>query len=427
MGGTALAHQRVISVEPRTYLHLDSKLSQERAEAFSFPPQQVLTHSFLPFVGFDRVARRIDFDSEPHWKIEPKRRPIRYASHTDSAIHALYATKLGEHLECKLAELGVQECCLAYRSGIGSNITFAKHAVDEIRQRGNCVALCFDVSKFFDSLDHEKLERALIYILGTDKLSKDWLRIFARLTKFEWVDVKDLRQAVPQSVSPGRLCSIHQFRRYGRALMNKNTSDVGIPQGSPLSGVLANAYMLKFDTKMCTLSKTLGGSYRRYSDDIVIILPNHEHADAVEQAVNIMLLDIGLCINPEKTKITRFIVDLGIQGSVGDQFQYLGFTFDGVKLLIRPSSLKNFYSRMKAAIRISVRSAYHAGYPRNEIRRRTIVGRFTHWGDRRNFVQYAYRASRIMNAPEIRRQLRNHSAIFKRTFEKYVERHYGIQ
>ena len=53
---------------------------------------------------------------------------------------------------------------------------------------------------------------------------------------------------------------------------NKEKIQVGIPQGLPISAVLANLYLLDFDKNILDkVVKGKGGFYRRYSDDIIII------------------------------------------------------------------------------------------------------------------------------------------------------------
>ena len=49
---------------------------------------------------------------------------------------------------------------------------------------------------------------------------------------------------------------------------------IGIPQGSPISGTLANIYMLEIDKIIAEYIDNLNGYYIRYSDDFIIIIPN---------------------------------------------------------------------------------------------------------------------------------------------------------
>jgi len=43
----------------------------------------------------------------------------------------------------------------------------------------------------------------------------------------------------------------------------------GIPQGSALSALLSNIYLVDFDEYMFKLGQTIGFIYRRYCDDIL--------------------------------------------------------------------------------------------------------------------------------------------------------------
>ncbi|QHT59337.1 hypothetical protein GXP70_04700 [Paenibacillus lycopersici] len=47
----------------------------------------------------------------------------------------------------------------------------------------------------------------------------------------------------------------------------------GIPQGTAISEVLANVYAIEFDEVINTYVTGLGGIYRRYSDDIIVVIP----------------------------------------------------------------------------------------------------------------------------------------------------------
>ena len=49
--------------------------------------------------------------------------------------------------------------------------------------------------------------------------------------------------------------------------------DHQIPQGSSISAVLANIYMIEADKKINEYVVSLGGMYRRYSDDFIVVVP----------------------------------------------------------------------------------------------------------------------------------------------------------
>lgn len=51
-------------------------------------------------------------------------------------------------------------------------------------------------------------------------------------------------------------------------------SSHGIPQGIGISTLLSNIYMLPFDREISAFVNQHGGLYRRYCDDIMIIIPH---------------------------------------------------------------------------------------------------------------------------------------------------------
>ena len=399
-------------MKSRTYKHFDDPLTDADLQVYYKSPEQVAIHSFWPLLGFDKIVRKTDFETFPlTWS--QKRREIRYASHEDSAIYSQYCAKLMVLYEEQLRERSLDGCVLAYRSGVGYNVTFARDLFDEIKSRKSCAVVCMDVTKFFDTLDHGLLRQHLSKMLGLKKPTLDWAAILKRITKFEYAFKEDIEDKIGVRKGP-RLCDTLTFREKVRPLLIRNERDFGIPQGTPLSGLFANLYMLEFDAQVQRMVLDVGGSYRRYSDDIAIVLPLEVDAADIEKRVTDILSLQNLSFNNKKTCRSIFETVDGKLIYRDDLLQYLGFTFDGMRILIRPSSLKNYYARMKRGISRYVKSAVEKGIPLAELRRRVLVGRFTHWGDDGNFVQYAYRASRELKAPEIKRQLRRHVSIFDR-------------
>jgi len=427
MGRTAPSPRRVLSprsppLKSRQYVHFDDPLTAAQLDAFSITPDAVASHSFLPLLGYEKVTRRMDFEDD-FPTLNLKKRDIRYASHTDAAIYGYYGRKLSELYELKLTEAGLEESVLAYRSRIGSNITFAKALFDEVKLAGRCSVACLDISKFFDHIDHVSLERELCAILSVSRLPRDWLKIFIRISKYEYV-MKARLDLVLGRRRGSRICGVDVFRSRVRPLIEKNPDAFGIPQGTPLSGTFANISMYQFDKATNAYMKAIGGSYRRYSDDIAILIPGDQDPDKHIEFVLSELKRSKLNINSDKTCRTHFHLNDKGQYYTEDMLQYLGFTFDGNAILIRSASIKNFYARMRRGVRSYVKGARLKRVARDQIRKRVPVGRFTHWGDNRNFVQYAYRAARIMESPAIKRQLRRHVAAFNDVWQRSIDRFY---
>ena len=413
----------------RDYIHFDLPLSESQREAFSITPTQIRTRSFWPLLGFNQVERRVKYDSKDQFSIKEKIRPIRFCSHTDAAILEHYARKLGREYESFLGKSNFGSCVLAYRSGLGDNIAQAGSLIEEIKSRRNAIAIAVDVKGFFDHIHHEILLENLKRVLNTDRLSDADFTIFKRMSNFEFVESERLALALGrQGPVRGRICTANEFRRLvkpkGNTLVVTNRACYGIPQGTPLSGLYANISMLGFDSIMDGYARHMGGSYRRYSDDICIVVPSSVSPEWVVSEIIQNLCAVGLRLSPGKTDISEFSGDLDSLNS-DKPFQYLGFTFDGRKTLVRQSSLNRYYSKMHAGIRAKVRAAKNKGVPRDQIYMRELISRYTHLGKGRNFPRYVYRASSQLSAPEIRSQIARHMERFKFAVQYYVERAYG--
>lgn len=325
---------------------------------------------------------------------------------------------MSEAYEKALAKKGLTKNILAYRSGVGSNIDHAKALFDEISSRENCVAIGVDISKFFDRIRHDFLLLAWKSILNVSRLPGDHFNVFESITRYSWVDKRELEKRLGRRIGPSatrRICSIVEFREKVRApkpkLINPNKDGVGIPQGSPISGLLANLYLMAFDEKMAAFVAEIGGSYRRYSDDIAIVVPDKQHQLLLMTQLRECLFDLGLFINEKKTEVSEFSASSG--KVIGNrEFQYLGFLYDGQRVLIRSSSINRYYRKMTRAIKASIFAADRKEIARTSMYTRKLVRRYTHLGHGRNFVKYAYRAAEKMQSLAIRHQMRSHHKKF---------------
>jgi len=73
---------------------------------------------------------------------------------------------------------------------------------------------------------------------------------------------------------PLQLCSIADFRSKiasPKGAIWTNPDEFGIPQGAPISDLIANFYLLDFDQALHSYVQTINGVYRCYCDDILII------------------------------------------------------------------------------------------------------------------------------------------------------------
>lgn len=391
----------------RGYLHFDHPVSFEFANAYVNDPAKVERHSFFPFVGYTKTSPRYKPDLK---RVVPKNRDIAYAAHLDSHIYARYSLILADALEEVYRAEGLGNNVLAYRSIGKCNIDFADETFASIVDMAPCVALAFDVSAFFDTLDHHVLKSAWCQLLEERSLPADHFAVFKAITRFATVDRGavytkfDLNEDT--SNRKRRICSAKEFRERvrGDGMVKSNTNKYGIPQGSPISAILSNAYMLEFDRKMKKIESEVGGCYRRYSDDILWVCPA-EYEQAVTEAVYKTLKGVNLKANKEKTERSLFRV--GKDGGISNDrpLQYLGFTFDGTRKLIRSQTLARYYRRMKNGVRSAKAAANDSGNAK--VYRRNLYSRFSHLGGR-NFISYGRRSQIRMSSAEIRKQLKAH-------------------
>ena len=294
---------------------------------------------------------------------------------------ASYRKKLSTIYEDKLEELGLSANVLAYRrilkgDGRGkSNIDFAHDAFSAIRCAGSCLVLAFDLSDFFGSLRHDRIERLWKWLLKVDRLPIDHFKVLQHVTRYSYVDLdraylalgikgdvtqRDGNQRTGylkhrKDVKP-QLCFPDEFRAEiaKKGLIctwkDRGKPDAGIPQGLPMSDLLANLYMVSFDALARRYANKLGGSYLRYSDDILFILPEGtDHLRAmrwVNRAIEI--LAPGLRFNRDKTEVGRYQ-----QGASGQTYHktlggedgglnYLGFRYDGHRVYLRNRTISGF-------------------------------------------------------------------------------------
>lgn len=418
----------------RQYLHFDEPIPVKAAHSLATDGSRVAKWGFLPFIRCDIVTKKI---RRKNGKLDEKIkvRPICYAAHKDAAIYSYYGHLLSSCYETRLVSANLSHVVTAFRPASGKcNIDFALEVFDAVKVAGNCVVLAFDVEGFFDNLDHGLLKQQWCKILEVERLPNDHFAVFKSLTGFSSVRRDILFKALgvslhnPRAGGRRRLCAPEVFRKNVRdaGLIEVHKDRKGIPQGSPASAVLSNIYMLDFDKAVSDKVVGCGGMYRRYCDDIICIVPT-SGAQEVEAFVMETISRLKLTINEDKTKRHTF-TKVGDQISVQESLQYLGFLFDGRRILIRTASIARYYRKLRAGVRFAAltkakhdKRAAKQGKVNGPLKTKKLNLRYSYVG-RHNFVSYAHRAARKMAEPSLKMQIKPHWRKLAEEIEKAERR-----
>jgi RNA-directed DNA polymerase len=318
----------------RSYRHLDLPVNEAFAAKVN-DPNFVLSHSFVPLLHYEKVEKRYKKDSKTgHREIVEKVRPIKFASHRDACILSFYAHLLNEKLDAHYQATGLHDCVLAYRSLGRGNYHFASEVYSFTQANAPVTILAFDVSSFFDNLDHKLLKMRLKSILGVTSLSEDWLRVFRSISAFHYVDLHELKKHPtfgPRLAerSRERIASVEELKAAG-VTFHQNPEVAkgvrrGIPQGTPISAAASNLYMMDFDAAAKAYCDGIGALYRRYSDDILVVCSPTQAKTAEDVIMNLIQAEL-LDISPHKTERNEYTGKGSV--AVGSRAaQYLGFTF----------------------------------------------------------------------------------------------------
>lgn len=445
---------------------------QNRLRVFNKQHNRDEWWAFSPFLKILLKTPRYKYQqAEGHYDLETKIRPICFASHIDSLIYGFYSYVLTRKYESYINEKGFSECVLAYRSNLDGkcNIQFAKEVFDEVKARGECSAIALDIKGYFDNIDHKLLKEKWSSILGS-KLPEDQYKIYKSLTQYSYVSKNNILKKYninlkKLSPSPKTLLDLvpgnQDFEKYQRLrddklIFTNNKPDkdsgrlFGIPQGSAMSALLSNIYLIDFDKDLLEKAKTEGFLYRRYCDDILVVCDTSVAVELQKFIIDKIADEYFLEIQDKKVELTEFRknsnekirgfnkkkqIKAGIANTNENNerlfyksLQYLGFEFNGQNIFIRSSSLSRYFRKMNGRIIKTVMMAYSNNGKDSRIWKNQMYDRYTHLG-KRNFLRYAYNASQEvyinankvmklgLNSPSIRKQLSRHFDILQQTLD----------
>ncbi len=171
-----------------------------------------------------------------------------------------------------------EECSFGYRPG--RSVDMAVRRIMSYRDQGFQWVVDADITHYFDEIDHSMLLLELsrhVDDAGVLKLIRIWLRTPIQNEHAIWTPIR------------------------------------GVPQGSPISPLLANLYLDWFDEQLLAKGQRLV----RFADDFLILCKSRETAEDALDITDDLLNALALQLNTEKTKLTHF----------DEGFRFLGVLF----------------------------------------------------------------------------------------------------
>ena len=281
----------------------------------------------------------------------------------------------------------------AYRPG--RNAQQAVVEVEEVLFRSHPDVVDADLSDYFGSIPHAELLKSVgrrIIDRRVVHLIKQWLE-----------------------------CSVEETDKRGRKRRTTVAKDsrCGIPQGSPISPLLANLYMRRFVLawKKLGLEQRLGSQIVNYADDLVILCKRGK-ADEAQLRMREIMGKLKLTVNEEKTRVCKV---------PAERFDFLGFTF-GRMYSMRTGQARLGYRPSKKSIQHMVRKIHALTAEAMGWQETTaLVGKLNRmlrgWANyfQVGSVSRAYRALDSYTTMRLRRWLRNKYKVRRCGYKDYPD------
>lgn len=229
-----------------------------------------------------------------------KKRPLGIPAVKDRVIQQSLACALSDIYEPHFSDYSY-----GFRKGRSQHDAMNK--VLEYLNDGYEWVIDLDIEKYFDTVNHDKL-------------------------------VSILRERVKDDITLHLIRSILKSGIMEDGLVSP--SEEGVPQGSPVSCVLSNIYLDKFDKEL----EARGLRFVRFADDVNIFVKSEMSADRVMKSISSWLeRKLFLKVSATKTKVVR-----------PKDSNFLGFTFvkskDGWKCKPMDDRKKRLYSKCRAVL-----------------------------------------------------------------------------
>lgn len=280
------ANKGAAGVDKRTIYEIDDYFKKHQAEI----KQSIRAMKYKP-----QAVRRVYIP-----KANGKKRPLGIPTVVDRVIQQAISQVLMKIYDSEFS---------AYSYGFRPKRSAhdAMEQVLEYLDEGYQWVIDLDIEKYFDTVNHDKLISTLREQIN-DKTTLHLIRSFLKAGIME-----------DGLVKPSKL---------------------GVPQGGPLSPILSNIYLDKFDKEL----EERGLHFVRYADDCNIFVKSKMSADRVmKSATSWLERKLFLKVNATKTKVVR-----------PTKSNFLGFTFFkiGEKWQCKPGDdrKKKLYEKLKLVL-----------------------------------------------------------------------------
>ena len=193
---------------------------------------------------------------------------------------------------------GFSEHSFGFRPG--RNGQQAVKQVQSIIKEGRRFAVDVDLSKFFDRVNHD----LLMTLLGRKVNDKRLLNLVSRYLR---AGIMDKQRFIE--------------------------SREGVPQGGPLSPLLANIMLDPLDKEL----ENRGHKFARYADDFTILVKSKRAGERVLSSIsNFVKNRLKLIVNASKSHVVKT-----------SQSKFLGFTFGYGRIQLHPKTLEKFKQQVR--------------------------------------------------------------------------------
>lgn len=258
----------------------------------------------------DLIAQR--YVHEPYYKFhiyDPKHRIISKATVRDRLAHHMIFNELYEVFDQSFIYHSY-----ASRLGKGSHLGVANVAralrKSSLNNTRTVYALKCDIKKFFDSVDHKKLEQIMQNKISDQRL----LRLINKIVRSFSKTVDNFAQRERELAEPLK----------------------GLPIGNVTSQIFSNIYLNELDqfVKHGLREK----HYFRYADDFLIIHEDKKHLEMILERIGSFLnIALRLELHPHKVEIRKY----------GQGIDFLGYVILPHHIALRAKTKRRMLSKLE--------------------------------------------------------------------------------